>query len=114
MLKIKICGQPINVFFTNEPVIVDGNPAYGYADYTKNEIVIGIIKTHDAFSTFLHEVTHMFNVLTLTNIDKESKFNEEDRAHYVSNVISALIRENGVGIFEKFNTEWKNCLKGAI
>lgn len=114
MFKIKICGQSINVIFTNEPVIVDGNPAYGYADYTRNEIVIGIIKTHDAFSTFLHEVTHMFNVLTLTDINKESKFNEEDRAHYVSNVISALIRENGIEIFDKFNKEWQKGLKGVI
>ena len=113
-MKIKICGQSINVILTTEPVIVDGNPAYGYADYQKNEIVIAVMKTTDPFVTFIHETTHMFNMLTNPNVTKDSKFNEEERAQYVANVIAMLLRENGNDLFIKFRQEWDKALKGAL
>jgi hypothetical protein len=114
MLKIKVLGQVVTVKFTTEPVLVDGQPAYAYADFMDNVILIGIMKETDVFNSFIHEYTHFFNRFTLTDASKDSKFNEEDRCHYVGNVVSALIRENGSDIFDKVSKIYAKVKKGIV
>lgn len=79
-----------------------------------NVILIGLMKETDLFNSFLHEYTHFFNRFTMTDQMKDVKMGEEDRAGYVGNVVSALIRENGVDIISRLHNKYLECMRGTI